>query len=58
MSYALSTALQSAVYQALADDVALFAIVGDAIYDALPVGALPPMYVGLVRRFQLVDATL
>ena len=28
MSYALSSALQSAVYQALADDVALFAIVG------------------------------
>ncbi|MFT5786010.1 MAG: hypothetical protein ACI9KK_001363 [Ascidiaceihabitans sp.] len=56
MSYALSTALQSAVYQALADDVALFAIVGDAIYDALPVGALPPMYVSLGPE-TVVDAS-
>ena len=56
MSYALSSALQAAVYQALADDVALFAIVGDAIYDALPVGALPPMYVSLGPE-TVVDAS-
>lgn len=56
MSYALSSALKSAVYQALADDVALFAIVGDAIYDALPVGALPSMYVSLGAE-TVVDAS-
>lgn len=47
MSYALSSALQGAVYQALQDDVGLFALVGDAIYDALPVGTIPPLYVSL-----------
>ena len=41
MSYALSSALQSAVYQALLDDAALTALVGTAVYDALPVGAMP-----------------
>lgn len=47
MSYALSSALQAAVYQELVDDVALFALVGDAIYDALPTGVVPPLYVSL-----------
>ena len=47
MSYALSSALQGAVYQALLDDVALFALVGDAIYDALPTGVVPPLNVTL-----------
>jgi hypothetical protein len=47
MSYALSSALQAAVYQALADDVHLTSLVGDAIYDALPVGAVPSLYVSL-----------
>jgi hypothetical protein len=56
MSYALSSALQAAVYQALADDVALFAIVGDAIYDTLPAGTLPPMYVSLGPE-TVVDAS-
>jgi hypothetical protein len=47
MSYALSSALQSTVYQALLDDAALTALVGTAVYDALPVGAMPSMYVSL-----------
>ena len=47
MSYALSSALQSTVYQALLDDAALTALVDTAVYDALPVGAVPSMYVSL-----------
>lgn len=47
MSYALSSALQAAVYQALLDDTDLNALVGTAIYDALPVGTIPPLYVSL-----------
>jgi hypothetical protein len=47
MSYAVAAALQSAVYQRLADDPTLDALVGDAIYDALPSGTLPPLYVVL-----------
>jgi hypothetical protein len=56
MSYALSSALQSAVYQALVDDAALYALVGDAIYDALPAGALPSIYVSLGAE-TVVDAS-
>ena len=47
MSYAVSAALQEAVFQQLAGDVALGALVGSAIYDALPPGALPSLYVTL-----------
>lgn len=47
MSFAVSGALQGAVYQRLAGDAALATIVGDAIYDAVPPGALPPIYVTL-----------
>lgn len=47
MSYAVSAALQEAVYQLLAADPAVTALVGDAIYDALPPGQLPPLYVSL-----------
>lgn len=56
MSYALSSALQASVYQALTDDVGLFAIVGDAIYDALPVGVVPPIYVSIGPE-TVVDAS-
>ena len=45
MSYAAAAALQEAVYGALAGDVALGALVGTAIYDAVPAGALPTLYV-------------
>lgn len=47
MSYAVSAALQAAVYQCLTGDSALTALVGTDIYDALPSGALPPLYVAL-----------
>lgn len=47
MSYAVSPALQAAVYQALTADPALGALVGAAIYDAVPTGPVPPLYVTL-----------
>jgi len=47
MSYAISGSLQAAVYTALAQDDVLMAIVGDAIYDAMPPGEVPPIYVRL-----------
>lgn len=47
MSYAIAAALQEAVYQKLSGDVALGALVGGAIYDALPAGNLPQTYVAL-----------
>ncbi|MEQ3625342.1 MAG: DUF3168 domain-containing protein [Celeribacter sp.] len=47
MSYAVSGALQVAVYQALIADAALDALIGGAVHDALPDpgAALPPVYV-------------
>lgn len=47
MSYGVSAALQSAVYQALQADAALSALVGTDVYDALPSGDLPSLYVTL-----------
>lgn len=47
MSYAVAAALQEAVFQQLEGDAALDAIVGDAIYDAIPAGTLPAIYVVL-----------
>lgn len=47
MTYAVSAALQEAVYQALIADAALGALVGTAIYDAAPPGAAPGTYVSL-----------
>lgn len=47
MSYALSGALQSAIYQHLSTDSALNALVGAAIYDAMPPGTVPSIYVAL-----------
>ena len=47
MSYAVSAALQGAVYQALVADPVLGDLVGAAIYDALPAGNLPVTYVTL-----------
>ncbi|MEM1234772.1 MAG: DUF3168 domain-containing protein [Pseudomonadota bacterium] len=47
MSYAGSSALQSAVYQHLIADVGLQALVGMDIYDALPTGVAPALYVSL-----------
>ena len=47
MSYGVAAALQTAVFQRLRADSALDALVGAQIFDALPTGALPPLYVVL-----------
>ncbi|WP_430448288.1 DUF3168 domain-containing protein [Rhodophyticola sp.] len=47
MSYGMTAALQTAVYAALAGDAVLDGLVGGAIYDALPPGPVPPIYVSL-----------
>lgn len=47
MSYAMAAALQEAVFEALTGDAALTALVGDAVYDVVPAGSLPPLYVSL-----------
>jgi len=47
MSYAISGALQTAVYDALGADAALHLQVGPAVYDAVPTGAVPDLYVRL-----------
>lgn len=50
MSYAMSGALQAAVFEALANDAALSALVGSDIYDAVPTGTVPETYVSLGRE--------
>ncbi|QFT59653.1 hypothetical protein FIU94_12535 [Sulfitobacter sp. THAF37] len=47
MSYAGSGPLQAAVFDALSADGPLGALVGTAIYDAVPSGSLPDIYVRL-----------
>jgi len=47
MTYALSGALQGAIYDLLQNDAGLTALVGDAVYDAVPGGTLPETYVRL-----------
>ncbi|MEL6531712.1 MAG: DUF3168 domain-containing protein [Pseudomonadota bacterium] len=47
MTYALTDALQRAVFGALDQDATLSAMVGGCIHDAPPEGALPPIYVTL-----------
>ena len=47
MSYAMAAALQEAVFGALASDPTLVGFVGADIYDALPPGPLPSIYVML-----------
>ena len=47
MTYALAAPLQAAVFQALSADPALSGIVGGAVYDAVPPGTPPPLYVTL-----------
>ncbi|MFT5742238.1 MAG: hypothetical protein ACI86S_000295 [Paracoccaceae bacterium] len=47
MSYGVAESLQTAVYQHLVADVTLAGLVGTAIYDALPTGTLPPIYLAL-----------
>lgn len=47
MSYGPSAALQATVYQHLLADAGVAALVGSAVYDALPAGTLPQTYVTL-----------
>jgi hypothetical protein len=47
MSYAVAAALQKAIYDRLTGDTGVAALVGDSVYDALPDGALPALYVVL-----------
>jgi hypothetical protein len=47
MSYAATAALQAAVYNAMIDDAAVSALSGGAIFDALPPGPVPSLYVSL-----------
>jgi hypothetical protein len=47
MSYAISAALQAAIYQRLAGDAGVARLVGTAIFDALPAGDPPATYVVL-----------
>lgn len=56
MSYAMSGALQGAIFTALSGDAALAAVVGDAVYDAVPTGILPAIYVRLGSE-TVIDAS-
>ena len=47
MTYAVAAALQQAVYRALSEDQQLREHVGDAIYDVVPSGQIPSVYVSL-----------
>ncbi len=47
MSYAIATALQTAVFGAVSSDPGVVALVGTDVFDALPSGVLPVTYVVL-----------
>jgi len=47
MSYGVSAALQSAVFDALVDNADLSLLIGGAIFDAEPSGSLPNAYISL-----------
>ncbi|WP_299962083.1 DUF3168 domain-containing protein [uncultured Roseobacter sp.] len=47
MSYAMSGALQAAIYETLINDATLGGLVGTNVYDAVPSGDLPETYVRL-----------
>jgi len=47
MSYGVASALQQAVFEALSADAALGGLVGGAIYDAPPTGAVPLTFVSI-----------
>lgn len=47
MSYGVSVALQSAIYQALLADAGVSGLVGAAVYDEVPGGVIPATYVTL-----------
>jgi len=47
VSYGAAAALQAAIYGRLTGHAALTDLVGDAIFDAIPAGAVPDLYVAL-----------
>lgn len=47
MTYSVSAALQQAIYERLAADPGLEALVGTAVFDGVPPGAIPPLYVSI-----------
>ncbi len=47
MTYALAQSLQAAIFQRLISDETLRALVGDHVYDQVPPGVLPTLYVAL-----------
>ncbi len=56
MSMLLSDVLQTALYDRLSNDTALAAIVGTHIYDAMPAGPVPDLYV-LIGEEAVKDAS-
>ena len=56
MSYVISGALQTAVFQEILADNAVNALVGDAIYDVPPTGVMPDLYV-LIGQETVRDAS-
>ncbi len=50
MSYGVSAALQTAIYEHLKADAAVSSLVGSDIFDAAPSGTVPPVYVSLGRE--------
>lgn len=50
MSYGMAGALQAAIYDTLINDEIVEALVGGAVYDAVPAGQLPQTYVSLGRE--------
>jgi len=47
MSYGVGAALQEAIYAALQADVTLNTLVGNDVFDQLPVGKVPDLFVSL-----------
>ncbi|MEJ6398039.1 DUF3168 domain-containing protein [Yoonia sp. 208BN28-4] len=47
MSYAVSAALQAAVFQQLYTDPVVSGLVGTHVYDAIPAGSVPQLYIAL-----------
>jgi hypothetical protein len=47
MSYAVAGALQAAVYECLATDPTVVALIGNGVFDELPAGKVPQTYVSL-----------
>ncbi|MEM7722881.1 MAG: DUF3168 domain-containing protein [Pseudomonadota bacterium] len=47
MSYGMAMALQQAVFSALSNDATVAALADGAIYDAIPPGPVPALYVSL-----------